>query len=329
VPTPRLPDDVIAAMQADRDAGLSVAAVSRKHQRDRNTVARYTRGEAAARSGAAGVAPAPAAAPRLPDPAPEAGGPRLPEPVRLDSSPLVISEPGRYGVISDIHLPYHDRRTVELFFDECRRREVAGVIYNGDVMDCEELSFHERSRGVSRFVDDVDTGRRFFEWARSRLPRARHWYRAGNHEARCERYVLRNAPALEGLKGLDLPSQLHLADYGVEWVSDRQVINLGKLNIIHGHEYPGGATSAVNPARGLYLKARSVALCGHHHRTSEHHARNIRGQSEAAWSLGCACHLAPKWLILNDWNLGFAFATVEADGTFSVENKRVLGGKIV
>ncbi len=170
-------------------------------------------------------------------------------------------------------------------------------------------------------------GRQFIAWLRSRLPHARLVLKEGNHDDRVQRYIINNAPALSGLEGFNLPALLHLGDHGVEWVSDKRVVNAGKLPIIHGHEYPGGG--GVNPARWLYLRARSVAMCSHFHRTSEHHARNIKCQHEAAWSIGCSCFLHPRWMPLNEWNLGFAFTDFDKSGDFVVENKRVLGGKIV
>lgn len=265
----------------------------------------------------------------LPEPAPEAGGPSLPEPLDLVWETFHIDTPGNWLILNDVHLPFHDKRTVELAVEEARRRNVVGVLLNGDILDSGEISNHLRHRELPRYVEEIQVGKQFLGWLRSRFHGKRIVYKEGNHEDRLERYVVERAPALEGLEGLDLPSFLHLRDHGIEWVNHKRVIQMGKLNVIHGHEYKGGVSTPVNPARGLYLKARSVALCGHFHRTSEHHSRNIRQQAEAAWSVGCACFLTPRWCPLNDWNLGFAFVHLGNDGNFEVENKRVLNGSVV
>ncbi len=82
--------------------------------------------------------------PRLPDPAPEAGGPSLPDALPLSYTPFSLDgTPGMWGVIGDVHLPYHDKQTIELFVAECRRRDVVGVLLNGDVLDSHELSHHQ------------------------------------------------------------------------------------------------------------------------------------------------------------------------------------------
>ncbi len=253
----------------------------------------------------------------------------LPDPVELKYTPFVVSTPGTWLVIGDIHMPFHDKKTIELAVDEARRRSVVGVVLNGDILDCAEVSEHDRDPDSLELVDEIEMGKQFLAWLRSKLRGARIIYKCGNHDDRIPRYVMRRAPALFKLAGNSLEHWIKAADQGVEWVRDKRVIMLGKLNVIHGHEYRGGAGSAVNPARGIYLKARSVVIVGHHHRTSEHHARNIRDNHEAAWSVGCACFLSPAWLPLNDWNHGFAFVTVDGAGDFIVENKRVLGGKVV
>lgn len=117
--------------------------------------------------------------------------------------------------------------------------------------------------------------------------------------------------------------------YGVGHVADRRVIRLGKLNVIHGHEYRPGVQAPVNPARGIFLRAKSAVLCGHFHNTSEHHEPTITGKPQGAWSVGCACALDPFYMPLNKWNRGFALVHVGRGGDFRVENKRVINGEMV
>ncbi len=278
----------------------------------------------------AAAMPVPAYAPvspRLPDPAPEAGGPTLPDPVELEYKPVQVDTPGTWLVINDLHLPFHDRKTIELAVAEARRRQAVGVLLNGDVLDCAEVSEHDRDPDSLDLVDEVEKGKQLIRWIRSQIPAARLIYKEGNHDGRIPRYVLKRAPALFKLAGVGLPHWLELANHGVEWVDGKRVVRLGRLNVIHGHEYKGGG--GVSPARWLYLKARSVAMCGHFHRSSAHDSSNIEQKTDAAWSVGCACYLHPAWLPLNDWNQGFALVTLESDGWFSVENKKVISGRVV
>ena len=256
-------------------------------------------------------------------PLPDRPTAELPEPVVRKYQPLAINTPGLWLVLSDLHLPYHDRRTVEMAVAEARKRAVKGVILNGDVLDSHEISRHDKDPSAPRYVEEVECGKRFLAWVRKQLPKARLIFKEGNHEERLIPYIWGRAPALFGLEGMTLPELLHTADYGIEWVGDKRVIHLGKLNVIHGHEYGRGTTGPVNPARGIYLKARSVVLCGHWHRTSEHHEKNIRSRPEAAWSAGCACGLNPQYAPLNNWNHGYAFVEISNGGDFVVDNRWV------
>ena len=98
----------------------------------------------------------------------------------------------------------------------------------------------------------------------------------------------------------------------------------GKLPVLHGHEIRN-IQRTVNPARGLFLRAKSWAACSHCHTTSEHTTRDINGQVITTWSFGCLCDLQPEYNPFgNDWNWGFALVNVNDDGGFEVENKRIM-----
>ncbi len=254
--------------------------------------------------------------------------PQLPEPLPRSETFFDAEVTGWAGVINDLHFPFHDRKTIELFFAEARKLKASCVVLNGDILDCHELSRWDKTPDDPRYVTEVTMGREFLAYGRHRLPKARFIYKDGNHDERLYKYLARQAPALWGLDVLTLPSLLNFDDHGVEHVTDKKVIRVGKLNVLHGHEYPG-QSSPVNPARGLFLRAKSVAMAGHNHQTSEHHEPDISGKPQAAWSVGCACDLTPKYMPLNKWNLGFAFVKVAADGTFEVRNLRVLNGRVV
>ena len=251
----------------------------------------------------------------------------LPDPHPERYEPFVIDTPGNWLILSDVHAPYHDRTTLELAVAEAKRRGVVGVLLNGDTLDSHEISSHDKDPGAPRYVEEIETGRKLLAWLRGQFPKARLVLKEGNHEERLSRYIIQHAPALFGLDGIDLPALLKFADIGAEWVTDKRVIALGKLCVVHGHEYRGGG--GVMPARWLYLRTRYVAMCGHFHRSSEYGDRDIRGKEERAWSLGCACYLRPRYMPLNSWNHGCAFVDVGTDGGFSVANLRVHNGKLV
>ena len=238
-----------------------------------------------------------------------------------------IDTPGQWLILCDLHMPYHDEQCLKAAIDEAKRLKVSGIILNGDTLDCMEISQHEKDRDLTRYVSDVKMGSELLKWLRKLFPKARIVYKKGNHDDRYDRYLIKHAPALVGLPGHDFETALQVDDFGVECVADKKIIMLGKLNVIHGHEYRGGG--GVNPARWLYLQAGDCTIMGHLHRTSEHHERDIADYNVATWSVGCACDLKPLWCPLNKWNHGFATVNLAKDGSFTVSNRRVLPSGVI
>ena len=259
---------------------------------------------------------------QMPEPAPEAGGMGMPEPAEISYTPFDIDTPGVWGYLSDAHMPFHDKNTIAAAVAEGKRRGVKGWLFNGDMMDCGGMTPHFRDPTAPIFEDDIQTGRDFFIWMRQQFPKARFVYKQGNHELWLPRALAAKLPELFSLKQIQMPSLLELPNIGCEWVEDNRVINLGKLPVIHGHEIRGGG--GVNPARWLFLRAVSTAMCGHFHRTSEHHEQGLDRRLHGVWSVGCACFLYPKYDRLNKWNHGYAFIEVANNGHFTVTNRRIL-----
>lgn len=343
VPASKVSAKVIAAMRKMREAGATIRDIADKHGVGFGTAQNYTRGiqptkQEKTKEKAKVFKQLVAAGETLESAAHKAGtskdcmrknlglGVKMPDAVKRDATPHTINVPGRWLILSDIHLPQHDVPAVEAAIAEAKRRGVVGVLLNGDILDCHEISTHDKDPSAPRYVDELRIGREFFAYMRAQFPKAEFVYKLGNHEERLGKYIIQRAPALEGIEGVDLPSCLNARDHGVSIIRDKRLIRLGKLNVLHGHEYQGGG--GVNPARWLFLRARSVALCGHFHRTSEHHAKDISDKYQAAWSAGCLCDLKPLYAPHNEWNHGFCFAEVANDGDFSVQNIRVMEGKI-
>ena len=270
------------------------------------------------------------AAPRLPEPAPEAGGPVLPEPWEpTPLEPFDMQVQGWVPVLGDLHMPFHDRATIESCVREARDRRARGFLINGDGMDMAGISPFFRRFTRARFVDELELGKQFVGWLRSQLPDARIVWKQGNHEWRLIRFLAERAEELEDLPCLQLPSLLGLDAHGIEWVADKRKVMLGKLPVLHGHEFKQALSNVVSPARLAFLRGTSTVMVNHHHRTSEHHVRTLDNKDVAAWSVGCACYKAPEYDPYNQWNHGYAMVEVQADGWFSVHNRRVLNGRVV
>ena len=235
---------------------------------------------------------------------------------------------GKWLVLSDMHIPFHEPLAVEAAVMYGKKAKVTGVFLNGDFQDCSALGiWHTRKRD---WMAEVETTIDMLDWLRKQFAKAEFVYKPGNHEYRLPRYYVSNAPELVESPVAAMETHLDFEGRGIEFLDYHQIVRAGKLPIIHGHEVRN-LDSAVNPARGLYLRAKSFAACSHCHRTSMHTERDINGKIMTTWSFGCLCDLSPDyWPVSNNWNHGFAIIDVEKNGDFEVNNLRILpSGEVV
>lgn len=242
-------------------------------------------------------------------------------------SAFEITGPASVLVLADVHIPFHDPAAVQVALQTGRDRKASIVLLNGDIMDHYACSRWETDPALRDFPGEVRAGKQFLAGVRQTFPKARIVYKLGNHEERYERYMRLKAPELLGLPDLSWSSLMGLDALRIELVDGQRPIRLGKLSVLHGHEYRFAISNPVNPARGLFLRARTHALCGHFHQSSQHSARNLEQHVVSAWSTGCLCDLHPEYRPLNDWNHGFAFVSIDKAGAFNVENLRVVDEK--
>lgn len=236
---------------------------------------------------------------------------------------------GLWLVINDVHIPFHVVKALEAALAYAKQRKVTGILFNGDLQDCASISFWPASRKRD-FDKEIELVIDFLDFIEQEFPGVQVVYKPGNHEYRLPRLFQTKVPELVGLPLAAMDTVLGLETRGIEFLDYHQLVWAGKLPILHGHEVRSIST-AVNPARGLFMKTKMWAMCGHHHRTSEHTDTNLEGTLLTTWSVGCLCDLSPDYMAYgSNWNWGFALINVEDDGDFEVENKRILdSGKVV
>jgi predicted phosphodiesterase len=230
-------------------------------------------------------------------------------------------------VVSDIHVPFHSEAATDIAFNDAAKRGIKGIILNGDIMDFHAVSSFNRDPKHRDIHSEIERGRKFLKSVRDSFPRAEIAYNEGNHEARLVHYLMRVAPELFTLPELSLPHLLRFGETGILFADTLTSLTLGKLRIIHGHEYRIGA-GVVNVARVLQQRAGINIVCGHFHRSNEYIKRLADGAVIGAWSTGCLSGLSPYWLPMNEWNHGYALVDVDSDGGFELRNHTIIRGKV-
>lgn len=231
-------------------------------------------------------------------------------------------------IISDLHVPYHSEDALEIALNEGKRQKCDTILINGDFMDYYESSRFQIDPREANLPLAIETGKKVFAYIKKKFPKALIIFKSGNHDRRLEDKLINKAPELLGLNFWQLEKVLELPKETII-VADLDYVQLGKLKVIHGHEYKGGFIAPVNPARGLFLRTKESCLQAHVHRTSEHSEKTIGGKIISTWSIGCLSDLQPDYNPYNQYNHGFAIVDVETNGDFEVSNRKIINNKVM
>lgn len=260
----------------------------------------------------------------------EPGNPfgKLPESLaELEDTSAYNLDCNRCLVLADVHLPFHDEEATRVALEYGKRSEVDSIVLLGDLMDCYSISRWVTDPRMRNLAKELDAAKQFLGMLREAWPDAKIVYKAGNHEERWESYLYCRAPDLVGVADFEIDKVLKLGDLGITWLDRMRHIKIGRLNLVHGHEFGMSAYSPVNAARGLFLRSKAITMCGHFHQTSQHSETTMEDQNIPCWSVGMLGDLRPRYRRYNTrWNNGFAM--VDMDDGFRVHNRRIVKGEV-
>ncbi len=248
----------------------------------------------------------------------------IPEGVLNDFRTIEINGNYRTLILSDIHIPYHNKKALELAVNFNKKYDI--IILNGDIMDCYSISKYEVDPEKRFLKDELITTRKFLSYLREKFKKSLIIFKFGNHEERYQKFLYYKAPELVGINEIYLENLLNLEKLGIEVYKNKQPIKLNHLYILHGHEYYG-SSNLVSPARGIFLKTKANTVIGHFHVSSNYQEASINGKFTTCWSVGCLSDLHPQYMPLNRWNLGFATVETYKD-EFNFNNYKIIGDKV-
>lgn len=235
------------------------------------------------------------------------------------------------GIMGDLHIPFHAEDAIAATLDYFTSKNVDTIIINGDLVDFYQLSRWSKDPSERPFSHEVRMTVEFLTYLRDAFPDASIYWKMGNHEDRYETFFRTNAKELIGLEDFEMQSIFDLDYLNIHLVGSRQKMKVGKLNVVHGHEFGQSIFSPVNPARGLFLMAKASCITNHHHQSSHHAENDINGNPTGCWSLGCLCDLRPDYrpFAFTKWNHGAAVVNVSENGNFHVDAFTIINGKVI
>lgn len=254
----------------------------------------------------------------------------LPESYAEPKEPFVLPKAcNNILLISDLHAPYHDNTAISVALDYGKEKKINTVVINGDLIDFHMLSRFEKDPRKRSVKQEFDTAKDILRVIRKTFPTAKIYWILGNHDKRYEKWLMAKAPEIFDDPYYSMEERLRLNEERIEVINDLQLVRAGKLFITHGHTIVRGVFAPVNSARGAFMKAKMSVIIGHTHQVSFHPEKRLDGDLIGCWSQGCLCELSPDYdPHTNKHQHGFARVVVNNDGSYTVENKMIINGKL-
>lgn len=231
-----------------------------------------------------------------------------------------IAIEGKTAVLCDIHLGYHDIAAIKCAIQYLLKENVENIVLNGDTLDAHKLSRWQQRKDDIALEVEIKMAKQFLTNLQLSFPKAKIFFKIGNHEDRLEKFILSNAAMFEGL--VTWEGLLGLEKRGINLIESMQLINCNGIWIAHGHELQ--ISSGKNPAAKLLEKTFSNVCMGHLHRTSTAIHTSLERGTKRADVIGCLSKLQRKYNPYSQSNHGFAL--IHKDG--QIQNLKIKEGMI-
>lgn len=227
-----------------------------------------------------------------------------------------MSKTIKYVFLSDWHIPDHNRALIKPIFNFLSDYKPDIVYILGDFLNCTTISKYDQDPYYHvSFVDEINEGIKILDKLASVVRKAnknvRIVYKAGNHEARLQKYLAQSAQLAElKVKGEyvnSLPHLMELREKGIEWEEYLESKDYHDVLFEHGDMV---RQHSAFTAKGMLEKRGQSGINGHTHRLGSYHKR--QGKRQLFWyEIGCLCNLNPNPLYTYkpNWQNGYMIAT--------------------
>jgi predicted MPP superfamily phosphohydrolase len=195
----------------------------------------------------------------------------------------------RLVMVNDIHVPFHDEKTLESVKYGLKYMKPDRLILGGDIIDFYSISHFDKdpSRAL-HLEEEINNTYDVLNDILSVLPKkCKVSYLLGNHEERLQKYVHSNAPELHWVDGLKWNQMLGLHELGIRAVNKRWMEYKGVMysHLNRANKY-GGYT-----AKNLGTDFNRTIVHTHTHKTG-----HVRHGEMDFYDNGCLCDLQPEYM---------------------------------
>ena len=247
-------------------------------------------------------------------------------------------------IVADVHGAHQDPDAVAAFFKDLEVIRPDRIVLLGDILDASGfVNAHDGlwvPDHVESYEDDIKATNMFLDQIDLICPKAEVHYLEGNHEARIERWVVkqkfRHPKDMEFLRRQVSPEHvLHIDKRGYNYIRYLDIqegftvggwLQLDNLSFCH-----------TPPAAGRNSCSSSLAITegncvfAHTHRQDYMPSvRQLDGSMKASWNTGCLCKRQPLWQAQRptNWTHGYLVRFIDRQrDTFQVVPMLIYEGR--
>ena len=226
-------------------------------------------------------------------------------------------------IISDLHIPFEDKRAVEVMLKIHQHVRPEMVIINGDMLDFKELSNFVRDKLADRPIKDSISDA--IEVIKKLQRYSTVVYHEGNHEIRLQNYLFARAPELEYFIKFNelINNKLKTEIEFVEMVGKDSMAKYFNDQLLVGHFNRISRYSAYT-AKMLVEDYKVSVVQGHTHRLGTYYTTGANCTYQGHES-GCLCNIHPEYTHSPNWQQGFLIAYDAANiETVNIHDGRAL-----
>lgn len=242
----------------------------------------------------------------------------------------------RTMIIGDVHVPFHDTKSLGLVLDILEDRKLDRLVINGDFFDFYCINSHgPKHPDIQATLEyELESGREMLVNLRKRFPDLKIVFNSGNHEWRLDRFIINNCPAFWNL--FTLENYIDFEGLDIEYYPYNNKYQLEKTNCFIQHSPP---SYGVNGARtSLLKKLDQTYIYGCTHREQKACITAASGQVHAAYFngwLGSATETSEHAQVFSyakghqDWQQCFIIATVRDETEFFINQYSIRNHSVV